>query len=348
MSEKRRFKSSKLNKNRIYRITAVPLLVLTFKIFKGIITALPVRAVYRLGKILGLVAWYASKRRRRIAERNLEIAFGDDYNRKERRTIARKSMQHFCLTALDVFLLPRYKGEKWRDIVHLTEEQDEQLQSLAQHPGTVALHTGHLGSWETCSGVAAVSRRKLAIVYRALDIPAIDAEVRKLRTQAGHRAYEKSGALKGYIQSLKNNEWLGIIADQNAGSGAAFLSFFNVPAATEVSYFPLLLRFNTRIVAFFAIRNGFNFNFHCHGFYEITPSKTTDRREESLRLGQWYNDCIEEVVRQHPEQYCWVHRRWKSRPEHAPGLYDNIDQPLSPEVLQEQPASPINPRKWRQ
>lgn len=345
--KKRRFKSSQLNNKRLYQLTVVPVLVLLFKSFKAAVEILPAGVVYCLGRGFGLVLWYASKRRRRIATRNLEIAFGDVYTRNERRRIARQSMQHFCLTALDVFLLPRYSGEKWWDIVSMTDEQRNQMRSLEKHPGAVALHSGHLGSWEIITEISTVCKRKLAIVYRALDLPQIDAEVRRLRTQAGHRAYEKRGAFKGYMQSLKKNEWLGIVADQNAGSRAAFLRFFNVPAATEVSYFPLLLRFNTRIVAVFAIRDNFRFKFHWHGFYEIEPDFTADRRQESLRLGQWYNDCVEEVARAHPEQYCWMHRRWKSRPQNAPLLYNDLSSPLPHEALEGQPETPVPPGKWR-
>jgi len=345
--KKRFFKSSNLKNNLFVRFTVFPVIFVLFKLLKSLISILPSRLVYLIGRFLGLIVWVSSRRRRLIALRNLEIAFGDHYTPKQRRRIARRSVQHFCLTGLDIFLLPRYWGDKWRQVVNLTDAQEAQLKSLTEYQGSAALQTGHLGSWELASGLASYCNRQISIVYRPLDIPAVDAEVRKLRTSCGHKAYEKQGALKGYMRALKKNEWLGIVADQNAGSRSAFLSFFGTPAATEVSYFPLYLKFNTKVFAVFAIRDGFNFRFHLHGLYEITPDHDADKVEESLRLGQWYNDCIEEVARSHPEQYCWMHKRWRSRPDKTPDLYNKINQPIDRETLRKQPATPIPPKRWQ-
>ena len=338
---KRRFKTSRLKKTAIFRYFVMPLATVWFIGFSFVMKRLPPRCIYWSGRFFGLIVWMSSAKRRNIALRNLEIAFGNGYTVKERRRIARRSVQHFCITALEVFLLPRYVGDAWMKRVNLTDEQREKFNIMAAHKGPVALHTGHMGSWEFSTGIINYTRRPLAAVYRPLELPAADREIRCLRMSQGIKVYAKKGALRGYVKTLKNNEWLGVIADQNAGSDAEFVNFFGVPAATEAGYFTLYSRFDTLICSFFMIRDGFRFKYSLEGLCLTKIEREADPAAEKMRLAQWYMNCLEKVVRAHPEQYNWLHRRWRSRPAGVPSLYKNLGQPLDPKVLKSQPPAPL-------
>jgi len=326
---KRRFKTSRLKKTLLFRCVVIPLCSVCFIACSWVLQKLPPRGIYGCGRSVGLLLWLLSSKRRKITLRNLEIAFGDQYTLAERRGIARQSMQHFCITALEVFLMPRYGGATWQTLVSMTPEQRAILATLREHRGPVAVHTGHFGSWEFCTGVSSYCARPMAVVYRPLELDIADARIGQLRSSQGVRVYAKKGALKGYLQTLKNNEWLGVTADQNAGTSTAFIDFFGVPAATELSYFQLYLRFETMVAAIFLARDGFRFQFHLAGLDIFTINRDADPDAESRRFGQWYMDCLEKAVRAHPEQYNWMHRRWRSRPQDAAPMYKDLDRPLA-------------------
>lgn len=345
---KARRKRQRLTDTALFRYVIGPLVFVVYKGCQLICNIMPATVVYGFGRLLGLIGWYASSRRRGVAMRSLEIAFGDDYTIKERRRIGRQSFQHFMLTAMDVLRVPAiHRKGLWRQVVAMTPEEEAFAKGLADHDGPVAFHTAHMGSWEIASGLAAWSGSPCGVVYRPLDIPQLDAEVRRLRAAAGITLHPKRGALRGYVRTLRSNHWLGVIADQNAGSGGAFLNFFGVAASTQISYFPLYQRFQPRIVAVFLLRDGFKPRFHFSKFYTATCDPEANDLAEAMRLGQWYMDSLEDAVRLNPEQYCWAHTRWRSRPHGAPKLYENLGEPLAPGVLAAQPAAPIPPAKWR-
>lgn len=325
----------------LYRWFLLPLSWGALKLLILAIERMTPAQAYLLARCFGWIFWAASRQHRRIVRRNLEIAYGSRFSEHERARITREVFQHFLLTSFDILLIPRVDRDgSWRNILSLTDPQEAFIEELAAQHEPVAFHTAHLGSWEFAAGMAAFFNKRLDFVYRPIEHPQLDAEVRRLRTFFGNRVYAKEGALRGYAQTLREKGWLGVIADQNAGRRAAFLSFFGVPASTETSYFRLYQRFGPRVIAAFAIRKGFDFRFHVEGFFETSAHPDADPLEEEMRLGQWYLDCVEQVARKYPAQYLWTHKRFASRPSKAPSLYDG---PLEP-ALQAQPTPPIPPR----
>lgn len=331
----------------LFRDFLMPLVTGIFTLLQLAIERMEPRHVYTLMHVCSLLAWYGSPRHANRTIRNIELAYGDRFTPEQRRAIGRNVVRHFFCTCADTMLLPRvYFGGRWRETLYLTDDQYARMQSLAGHDGPVAFHTGHMGCWEFAAGLAGCLGRKLALVYRPLEIPGIDEKLRNLRTVFGNEAYPKHGALRGYTRTLRAKGWLGVIADQNSGKRAAFLDFFGLPVSTEVSYFPLYQRYKPRVAALFVIREGFEFKFHLEGPYETHVNPDAPPLEEALRLGQWYIKCIENVARRYPEQYLWTHKRFTSRPPGAPSLYDDLGQPVDPASVAAQPRAPIAPADW--
>ncbi len=340
--KKRRKKTLEKIETPLYQYFLLPLSYGFFKLIVLMVERITPAQTYLFARSLALLSWGLSSAHRKRAWRNLEIAYGKRFDLATRKKIAREVVQHFFLTVFDVLLLPRYfTGEKWRQVLKMSPEQEKQLQSLGKHKGPVAFHTGHLGSWEVSAMLATLFKRKLHFVYRPLDHPDVDRDLKKYRTLFGYEAHAKVGALKGYVRALRQNDWLGVIADQNAGRYASYLNFFGVAASTETRYFKLYQRFAPRVVTTFAIREGFSFRFHLEGIFETTPDPEADPEEEALRIGQWYLDCIEEVAKKYPAQYLWTHKRYASRPAGVPSLYSDPDKPLDPSLLTAQPKAPF-------
>ena len=333
----------------LYRYLIRPVTFALFTLLRGACWILPPAVIYLAARTVVWIGWQCSASRRRIVNRNLEIAFGDRYTTDERKGIARRSAQHFILSLLDLLILPRfYTGERWRDIVEMTPEQESFLAKLPAREVPLAFHTAHFGSWEFGPAILGLLGVKVSMVYRPLDFPRVDAEIGRLRCSAGNEVCPKEGALRGYVRTLRKNGCLGVIADQNAGRDGAFLSFFGVPVSTEVRHFALYRRFNARACAAFIERVGFQFKFRLRGVFEIALDPTADEATEAMRVGQWYNDCLQQVIEDAPDQYAWLHRRFRSRPAGAPSLYDNLDQPLDRTLLKKQPSEPILPPHWQQ
>ncbi|MCA8938417.1 MAG: hypothetical protein KDB07_01295, partial [Planctomycetes bacterium] len=121
-------------------------------------------------------------------------------------------------------------------------------------------------------------------------------------------------------------------------------SFFGHAVSSQVEHLQAYRRFNARIATGFAVRQGFDFRFEFVGLWEERFNAEADPVEEAMRLGQWYNDLLEEMVREYPEQYLWAHRRFASRPAGAPSLYQDLGGPVAKSALNGQPQPPIPPR----
>jgi KDO2-lipid IV(A) lauroyltransferase len=338
-------KTSAAVRTRFYRYALMPACYAVFKLLQGLFRVLPPGVCYGLGRAVALVLWCLNPRRRRLALRNLEIALGHKYSQPELRRIARLSSQHFVLTLMDLLLVPQYyRDGRWRKIIEVTPAQEAFFDAVARQGRPVAFHTAHFGSWEVAHGLCGLLGHGLALIYRPLDFPQLEAEVRKIRGCFGNDIYPKDGALKGYLKTLRRKGWVGVIADQNAGRAGAFVSFFGIPVATELRHYLLFQRFpETRLICGFVRRDGFRFRFRILGPYEIDMRPGGDEMAEAMRLAQWYTDCLQRAVEETPEQFEWIHRRFRTRPPGAPSLYANLGQPLDRDLLRQQPHLPLTP-----
>jgi KDO2-lipid IV(A) lauroyltransferase len=331
----------------LYRYLITPVVVLLFRVVQLGCRVLPPAWVYLATRGVALVVWHASSERRQFLLRNLDIALGDKYSVAERRRIGRQSVQHFLLTVMDLFLAPQhYLTGRWREFIEITPEQQQYIETLKQHPGPVAFFQGHCGSWEVGHAIAGLCGGQLALIYRPLEVPQIEAEVARRRGIFGNPVLPKKGALRGYLRMLRQNGWVGVIADQNAGRQGGFVSFFGVPVSTEIQHFQLFQRFPTRLCAIFVQRDGFRFRFRIRAFHQTEIRHDTDEHTEAMRLAQWYMDCVQRMAEESPEQYDWMHRRFRTRPPGAPSLYENLTQPLNRNLLRAQPPTPIPAANW--
>ncbi len=344
---KRKLNTAEKVKTPFYRWFVLPVTYGIYRVMRSLLDRLSPNQVYSVARFFAAIAWHTSSHHRGRVIRNLELAYGDRFTPSERHKIARRVLDHFFMTTMDLVLVPRLLGgDKWRNVVDMTPEQESQLRELASYDGPVVFHTGHMGSWEMGGALPNLFGKTMHFVYRPLEHPQVDQDVRRLRTVAGNQVFAKQGALRGYTRTLKEGGWLGVIADQNAGHEAAYLDFFGVAASTEVRFFPLYQRFNTRMVAAFVIRQGNQFRFTMEGPFEVKINREADPKEEAMRLGQWYLDQVRAMAEKYPEQYLWTHKRYGARPAGIPHLYNDLFKPIDPAILKAQPIPPVMPVSW--
>ena len=188
-------------------------------------------------------------------------------------------------------------------------------QALERGKG-VLFATAHLGNWELSAFAHSLMAAPMHVVVRPLDNPKIDAIVSSYRTASGNHVIPKKDFARGILKALSANEAVGILIDQNTGlEEGVFVDFFGIPACANPGIVRLAAHSGAAVIPGFALWSEVERRYVLR-FYppvEITgdPAADTQRLQSS----------IEAVIREHPDQWLWIHRRWKTRPEGAPALY---------------------------
>jgi KDO2-lipid IV(A) lauroyltransferase len=278
------------------------------------------RSAYRIAALLGN-AWYLIFRRRRaIIHRNLEIAFGGRLDPAARRRIGKLCCRHALATAMDLLVRCRaIRRDNWRQFAAMDTILSEALSS--PHPKGLAILSAHIGSWEMGQYLCGVAGTPVSPVMRTLDNPYLNRQSMELRGSFGEEIIPKSGALRGILRILRAGGRVAIMADQNAPVAGEFLPFFKVPAATYIDYARVLARQGCDVLFTVCLREGFQFRFRFQSRLLRIPEAGANR-EKARALVEDYLAAIEETVAEHPEQFLWMHRRWKRQPPGQPSLYD--------------------------
>ncbi len=304
------------------------------------VSFLPPALVYRLARACGSAAYLVSRRRRNIALRNLDIAFRAGLSPPEKKRIARRSFQHAVASVVSMALRKRWVHEgNLERLFAISREEDDLLRE--PHPRGLAVLSSHVGDWEMAHHYLALRGIPVAVVTRRISNRFLDREITRLRSLRGARTLPKRGALVGIRSTLRRGEAAGVLADQNCPARERFFDFFGVPASTYTEYARVLVRSGARVLFIACPCEGFRFRFRVivRDLGAGLPGFAGAPRREAARLRadelvRRYIETTEELVRQQPDQYLWMHRRWKSRPTGTPWLYHDLGEPLDPRTLE--------------
>ena len=263
------------------------------------------------GAGLGRAAYWLLPGRRRVALDNLALVFGDTLSPAARATVARESFQHLGITAVECCRL--FFGPAERLLGRVRARGAEHIgQAMARGRGVFFL-TAHFGNWELLAATHGLAGFGLSVVVRPLDNPYLDALIAQARQRSGLRAISKREAVQGVRAALARGESIGILLDQDAGREGVFVPFLGHAASTSRSLAVLALKTRAPVVPAFIHR------LHDGGHElvvepEIPLVITGDLDHDIVVNTARFTEAIERQVRTHPEQWFWVHRRWKSRP----------------------------------
>jgi len=268
------------------------------------ISAAVARFYYKIGR---------SHRKR--ACRNIASSF-PDWSAERVERIAEASFEHmFKLFLADAVVMPRLvTPQSWplhSRIPHLGSSMD-----LIVRKQPVIMVTGHIGNWEVLGYTMSVAGYPVHAVARPLDNPFINRWVLDIRERHGMHIITKWGAAPILQKALINNGCVGFIADQNAGADGMFVPFFGRLASTYKSIGLLAMRYKVPVLVGCSLRQGPNFEFELTMTDRIDPEEWADQPDPLFYITARYNRGFEQMIRSAPEQYLWVHRRWKSRPPH--------------------------------
>jgi KDO2-lipid IV(A) lauroyltransferase len=256
----------------------------------------------------------AMPRLRRVAFRNLQMAL-PDLKPPERSEIVDgvfDSIARLLVTFARFPKISRHNIKRW-----IRYEGYEHFEQAQRRGKGVLFATAHLGNWEFSAFAHALLSAPMHVVVRPLDNPHLDALVARRRTLSGNRLIEKKDFARGILQALKANDAVGILIDQNASmDNGVFVDFFGIPACASTGLARLAAHSGASVIPGFALwsRSERRFVLRFYPPVEITG----DIQRDTARL----QAVLETVIRQYPDQWLWIHRRWKTQPPGAPALYD--------------------------
>ncbi len=192
----------------------------------------------------------------------------------------------------------------------------EHFEAARRNGRGVLVATGHLGNWELSAFAHAWLTAPMNVVVRPLDNPLLDDFLRRRRELSGNRSISKRDIARPILKALAANEAVGILVDHNsAADSGVFVDFFGVPACADSGFAKLAARSGAAVIPGFALWSEKERKYVLR-FYPRIPI-TGDPLLDTARVQQ----AIEEIVRAHPNQWLWIHRRWKTRPQGQPGFY---------------------------
>jgi Kdo2-lipid IVA lauroyltransferase/acyltransferase len=268
-------------------------------------------------RLMGLAWWLSSRRRREGAIENLRQSFGERYSTAELRRIARRSYEHFAqLYLVELALTPRIINKwSWARYVELYQ-LGPALRELLSERGVIMV-TGHFGNYELLGFTICRLGIPLVAVMRPLDNPLVNRYLLQAREAGGLSLLYKKGATQSAEAILESGGALCFIGDQDAGRKGIFVDFFGRPASTYKSIGLLAMQQRVPIIVGVATRTGRGFRYRIAVERIIQPHEWAERDDPLRWITQTFSYALESAIRRAPEQYLWVHRRWKHQPKAA-------------------------------
>lgn len=295
---------------------------LGFRLMVCAIECLPVRVAARLADGLAWCVQFLLPRkvtRFPVTLENLRRAFGAELSEREAVAIGYGMWRHLFRTVVEVVQSPR-KLHLW-NYRRLTEFVGLQETNTALLSGRrLLLLAGHFGNWEIALALFGMWGFPLGVVAREMDNPLLDRWFRRYREGRGHRQMFKKGGYDDMLVLLQKGGNLGLLCDQDAGPRGLFVDFFGHPASTFKSIALLAMEYDAIVVVGCSARCDDDFTHSTWSQFEVRCEGVIDPRELSSdnptrEITQRFTTALENAIRRHPEQYFWVHRRWKSEPK---------------------------------
>jgi Kdo2-lipid IVA lauroyltransferase/acyltransferase len=281
-----------------------------------VIQTLPYTTACQLAAGLAWLAERIDKRHRQVAYENLGRAFPGAFDHEQRKEQVRAIYRHFCTVLIEIIHLPRLlHPTTWRR--HLCLHNSKRLVNLLVSGRPVMLVTGHFGNWEMGGYVLGMLGFKTYAIARPLDNPFLDDLFRNHRERTGQGILAKKGDYDRLQEILASNGVVATLADQDAGQRGLFVDYFGQPASTHKAVALLALEYNVpmAVIGVRKVGNPIRYENICEDV--ILPDEYAGSADAVKKITQRFTSALERIVRTAPEQYFWLHRRWKHQPKAA-------------------------------
>ena len=284
---------------------------------------LPRSTAHFLGRAVARAAFRILGSKLDSGMRSLEIAF-PELPSGERNPILRESVENIGRTVVEFARFkPKNRAESRSTIEFDFDSEEFSAYKKAKSEGRgVLMPTAHIGNWELLLSGFALQYEPIYFTARELDNPLIDAMFAEQRAQFGSRQFYKTDSAKEVLKALKAGESVGVLPDVNVlPNEGVFVPFFGVPACTTAGVARLAIKTNALIFPMFAVWDETRKKYIVHNGQPVEPANTGDRDADVIATTAAFTVEIERIVRRFPEQWLWIHRRWKTRPPGEKELY---------------------------
>jgi len=270
---------------------------------------IPLKWISTVAGPIGRLMFLVDRKHRRIALDNLTSAFGCEKKPHEIEVLAKRVFKNLARIVFEVgwsLRLKRKDLDKFFSVEGLSR-----LENAYQKDKGVLVLTAHFGNWELLTIIAAMTGYPTSIVVRPLDFAPLEAFFKRLRTRFGGKLIGKN-SMREVLGSLKQKNMIGLLMDQNVDwYEGVFVDFFGHTACTSKGLALLALKTKTPVVPLFLVREKSGFKAEIG--HEVQLIKTGDMRKDIEANTKQYNNIIESIIRRYPDQWFWVHQRWKTR-----------------------------------
>ena len=258
-------------------------------------------------------------RLRQVGMRNLAMVFPEK-STAERARILRGVFTSLGRQLAELCQFPRYTLKNVEDVV-VYDGLENYEQAHARGKGVLFL-TAHFGAWELSAFAHSLHGHWLHVVMRPMDNEYLDRLLQGYRTMYGNKTVAKDDFVRGLLAAMKAGETVGILMDTNmTPPQGIFVDFFGIPACTASGLARIALRTDAAVVPGFTIWDEALGKYRLRFDPALQLLRTGDVEADIAANTQMFTKVIEDYVRKYPEQWLWVHRRWKTRPEGEKGLY---------------------------
>jgi KDO2-lipid IV(A) lauroyltransferase len=288
-------------------------------LLKGL-EVMPRHAARSFAAGLARVLFALSPKLRKTAEVNLRIAF-PEWNESRRNEVIFGMVRHLGWMAAELARFPKYSKENIGQIVVL-DGNENFLEGQRRGKGVLFL-TGHIGAWELSSFAHALYGYPLHYMARPVDNQRVDELLNGYRCLPGNHPIFKNESARVMLKVLKEAGTIGILADQNTmPEEAVFVDFFGKKASTSTGIARVALHTDAAVVPGYAVWDAGIRKYRLRFEPPVQLIRTGDAERDVLENTQKFTKVIEEIIRKYPEQWVWLHGRWKTRPQGEPPVYD--------------------------
>lgn len=277
-----------------------------------VLQALSYSSACAFARFLAWLAYHVDRRHRQVAKENLASAFPGKYSDAEIDRIVRGVYRHFCTVLIEIARMTRkIHAHNWKKHCHMVN--GERLIDAVLSGRPLLIVTGHYGNWELAGFVVGLVGFRTYAIARPLDNPYVDDYLRGLRERTGQRLLAKHGDFGKMQQILDAGGVIATLADQDAGRRGLFVDYFGRPASTHKAVALMAMEQRVPMIVVGAPKIGGKY--HILSADIILPEEYDDSPDAIRAITQRFTTDLETMVRVAPEQYFWLHRRWKHQPQ---------------------------------
>lgn len=289
-------------------------------ILKGL-GLLPRRGALWIGKLVGICAYRVAGGLKRTGRTNLALAFPEK-SADERERILRNSFVNLGRGLGEFSQLPKLRTPEDAYRTMKFVNRDIIMKAIADGKGVLFL-TGHLGAWELkpfCLHLSGSPR--VNFLVRRIDNPRVERLVESYRTLCGNRAIDKKQAARATLSALAAGEMVGILIDLNTlDNEGVFVDYFGIPASTTTGLATFAARTEAAVVPAFTYWDDDERRYVLYFGEPVEVTRTGSKEDDILVNTQRFTSVVEQIVREHPDEWLWIHKRWKTRPPGEPPIY---------------------------